>query len=131
MAVPLLLSLLLLPPLLLPMMTPPFPSTATHFSTNPPTNRARQPARAHLLIMASTTTWMGFWSVSRWMMSKAWETMRTWIVGGWEGVVVCAHVGRSFDVGGEEVGSAAQVLLWSENPDAHLCWIGMLQLARW
>lgn len=28
-------------------------------------------------MMASTTTWMGFWSVSRWMMSNACFTMRT------------------------------------------------------
>jgi hypothetical protein len=30
------------------------------------------------LMMASTSTWMGFWSDSRWMMSNAWLTMRTW-----------------------------------------------------
>jgi hypothetical protein len=29
------------------------------------------------LMMASTTIWMGFWSVSRWTMSKACSTMRT------------------------------------------------------
>lgn len=32
---------------------------------------------AHLLMMASTSTWMGFWSVSRLMISNACLTMRT------------------------------------------------------
>lgn len=32
---------------------------------------------SHLLMMASTRIWMGFWSVSRWMMSNECSTMRT------------------------------------------------------
>lgn len=31
----------------------------------------------HLLMMASTRIWMGFWSVSRWTISKACSTMRS------------------------------------------------------
>ena len=37
-------------------------------------------ARQHLLMMASTRTWMGFWSVSRWMISKECLMMRTAII---------------------------------------------------
>lgn len=38
--------------------------------------------RAHLLIMASTTTWIGFWSVRRCTISRACFTMRTYAAGG-------------------------------------------------
>ncbi len=34
----------------------------------------------HLLMMASTRTWMGFWSVSRWTISKECLMMRTAII---------------------------------------------------
>ena len=37
-------------------------------------------AEEHLLMMASTRTWMGFWSVSRWMISKECLMMRTAII---------------------------------------------------
>lgn len=61
-------------------------------------------ARPHLLMMASTSTWMGFWSVSRWMISKACLMMPTWEQGeGGQGLRVakvrawrhgCKHGGR-------------------------------------
>lgn len=34
-------------------------------------------SRGPQLTIASTATWIGFWSVIKWMMEKAWSTMRT------------------------------------------------------
>lgn len=40
----------------------------------------------HLFWMASTVTWMGFWSVSKWMISRACFTIRT--------AMICTKPGR-------------------------------------